>query len=178
MSKMSMIASGLHKPVKRFTAPLTAVEARTATFRTRRWRTGLDIESVDELMDEVIKSVDPTSTAEDKLSSVQIVEGLDKLKPARWWQRGYDPIDVYSFGLAAIDTVRSLEDYLVVSQAESILAESAGDDDGGTDSDPIEGELRTLASGFIALGDLTKSKIDDLESELTALRKQVNGRLH
>lgn len=168
----------------KYHVPLTAVEARTVKFRTKRWGASLDIRSVDSLMREVSEAIDPASDDEHRLSSVQLVEALDSLKTARWWQKGYDPVDVFSFGIAAVETARSLESYVVVSQAESILAGvstgSGGADDGTGTVDSASGldKVTALANGFIALGDLTKSRIDDLERELEDLRRQMTGRLH
>lgn len=72
-----------------------------------------------------------------------------------------------------------------VSQAESILAVAstgsggAGDGTGTGDSAAgLDAKVTALANGFIALGDLTKSRIDDLERELEDLRRQMTGRLH
>lgn len=169
----------------KYHVPLTAVEARTVKFKTKRWGSSLDIRSVDSLMREVSEAIDPASDDEHRLSSVQLVEALDSLKTARWWQKGYDPVDVFSFGMAALETARSLESYAVVSQAESILAVastgSAGADDGtgtGGSASGLDAKVTALANGLIALGDLTKSRIDDLERELEDLRRQVTGRLH
>lgn len=169
----------------KYHVPLTAVEARTVKFKTKRWGASLDIRSVDSLMREVSKAIDPASDDERRLSSVQLVEALDSLKTAGWWQKGYDPVDVFSFGIAAVETARSLESYVVVSQAESILAGvhtgSGGADDGAEADDSASGldaKVTALANGFIALGDLTESRIDDLERELEDLRRQVSGRLH
>ena len=42
----------------------------------------------------------------------------------------------------------------------------------------VDAKLAALADGFIALGDLTRSKMQDMEREIEDLRRQVNGRLH
>lgn len=188
-----MDTAGLLRSARRRTAPtlpypvpLTPVDVRTAKFKTRRWGCHLDVQSVDSLMSKISESIDPSSDDESRLSSVEIEDSFESLELARWWQRGYDAVDVLLLIVAAAETARRLERYAVVKQAEAVLAgsqvdavSSGGVPRGGADAlEAMKIQLAALGDGLTALGDLTRSKMQDMEREIEDLRRQVNGRLH
>lgn len=174
--------TGLVSP---YPVPLTPVDVRIVKFKTRRRGRRFDMRSVDELMSKISESIDPSSDDESRLSSVEMEASLMALKPARWGQKGYDALEVALFVSAAVATARRLEGYAVVKQAEDVLAGPHANIDGEDSQDDeasdvklTDAKLAALADGFIALGDLTRSKMQDMEREIEDLRRQVNGRLH
>ena len=79
-----------------------------------------------------------------------------------------------------------MESYAVVKQAEAVLSGFQGDavpsECGPCDDvdalEAVETKLVALSDGIIALRDLTRSRIDDMEREIEDLHRQANGRLH
>lgn len=188
-----MDVAGLLKSARRRTAPvlpypvpLTPVDVRTVKFKTRRWGRHLDVRSVDDLMGKISESIDPSSDDESRLSSTEIGDSFESLEPARWGQRGYDAVDVLLLITAAAETARRMESYAVVKQAEAVLAGPQGDavpsECGPCDDvdalEAVDTKLVALSDGIIALRDLTRSRIDDMEREIEDIRRQANGRLH
>lgn len=173
--------TGLVSP---YPVPLTPVDVRIVKFKTRRRGRRFDMRSVDELMSKISESIDASSNDESRLSSVEMEDSLMALKPARWGQKGYDALEVVLFVSAAVATARRLEGYAVVKQAEDVLAGPQVDLDEENSQDEAsavklaDAKLAALADGFIALGDLTRLKMQDMEREIEDLRRQVNGRLH